>query len=181
MPHNAREQLSTRLADVDELIAAHAAITGGRTGRPVKRRGAAITRSGVVLLTAAMEAFVEDLFEDASEQVFAALSAAERKELFKETSQRLHNADVRKTNLLFFNLGAPWILNQVRWQKCSNDQFKSRLTRLVEVRNQIAHGKQPPIQLQQLRGWKRMVAKYAEVLERIVAAHVQQSSDQQSP
>jgi hypothetical protein len=161
------------LRDVDELVAAHGAVTGGGPGRPAKRQGAAITRAGVVLLAAAMEAFVEDLFEEAGEIVFSALRSAERTELYRATSRRMNNADVHKTNLLFFNLGAPWILRRVRWQKCSNAQFQTRLNRLVEVRGQIAHGRQPGVRLQELRGWKRMVEKYAEVLEIKVAEHIQ--------
>ncbi len=126
-----------------------------------------------------MEAFVEDLFEEAGDRVFSALAAPEREALYKATSRRLNNADVHKTNLLFFNLGAPWLLNSVRWQKCSNVQFKKRLNRLVEIRGQIAHGRQPTVRLQQLRGWKRMVEKYAEVLECKVGEHIQTTTGAQ--
>lgn len=113
MPSQARIDLNARLADVDELVKAHGLVTGGRVGRPAQRQGAAVTRAGIVLLAAAMEAFVEDLYEEAAKLLWPNASAADRKALFNDTSRRLNNADVRKTELLFFNLGLPWVLGRI--------------------------------------------------------------------
>lgn len=174
MASRARLDLDVRLADVDELIKAHALITGGNVGRPIERKGAAVTRAGIVLLAAAMEAFVEDLYEETARLVWPDASAAELKVLFDNTSQRLNNADVRKTELLFFNLGLPWALEGVRWQKFSNATFKKSLNALVEKRNQIAHGnKQGTARLAQLKSWKALVTNYAIRLEAIAADHVE--------
>ena len=178
MESKARAELSRRLADVDELVEAHGALTGTARGR--RRKGPAITRAGVVLLTAAMEAFVEELFEEACDKVFAVLADEERKALYKETSRRLNTANVQNTNLLFFNLGVPWILSGVRWQNCSNAYFCERLDRLIETRGRIAHGKQPVVWLGRLRAWKTMVEKYAEVLERKVADHIESTTGKPS-
>jgi len=153
MPSHARPELDRRLADIDELIAAHSSLTGGGVGRPRARQGAAITRAGIVLLAAAMEAYVEDLFEEAVPLLWPKASTVDVKALFQDTSRRLNNADVRKTELLYFNLGMPWALSGIRWQKFSNPTFKSALNQLVETRNQIAHGRQPRARLQQLRRW----------------------------
>ena len=173
MPSLARSELQTRLADVDELIRAHTVVTGGGTGRPAKRQGAAITRAGVVPLAAAMEGYVEDLFEEAGNLVFAGVTTAQRTELYKQTSKRLNNADSGKTTLLYFNLGCPWILSGIHWQKFSNATFIKALDKLVETRNQIAHGKRPNVTLPQLRRWKKMLDGYAQRLEAAVAAHVE--------
>jgi hypothetical protein len=174
---NSRSELDRRLADVDELILAHASLTGGRVGRPRSRQGAAITRAGIVLLAAAMEAYVEDLFEEAASLLWPGASPAELKALLQDTVGRFNNADVRKTELLYFNLGMPWTLSGIHWQKFSNATFKSALNQLVETRNQIAHGRaQPRAQLQQLRRWKEMVRQYALRLEAAVVLHIQRTT-----
>jgi hypothetical protein len=173
MPSTSLTELQTRLADVNELILAHTVVTGGGPGKPAKRQGAAITRAGVVLLAAAMEAFVEDLFVESGELVFAAVPPADRQKLYEQTSKKLNNADSNKTNLLYFNLGCPWILATIKWKKFSNPTFIARLNKLVENRNQIAHGKRPNVTLPQLRTWKKMLDGYAPRLEGAVAAHIE--------
>lgn len=173
MPSTARIELDARLRDVAELVAAHSLVTGGTVGRPAQRQGAAIVRAGVVLLAAAMEAFVEDLYEEAVGLLWPAAPAADRKALLTDTSRRLNTADVRKTELLYFNLGLPWVLGTMRWQKFSNTAFRKALNELVEKRNQIAHGsKAGSVQLRQLRAWKSLVENYAPRLEARVSAHV---------
>ena len=173
MSSQARLELNTRLKDVDELIAAHTAVTGGGRGRPAKRQGAAITRAGVVLLSAATEAFVEDLFEDAAAQIFAGMPPAELDKLFKNTSRRLNNADVHKTEMLYFNLGMPWALHGIKWKKFRNDTLLLELNRLIETRGSIAHGRGGTVGLHTLRRWKNMVEMLAPRLEAKVADHVE--------
>lgn len=172
MPSNARQELANRLADTTELIATHVHLVGGTPGRPsrtIERKAAAVVRAGVVLLAASTEAFVEDLFEEAAALVFSSASADELKDLFKQTSKRLNNASTHKVDMLYFNLGFPWVTARVRWQKFSNASFKKSLNKLVETRNQIAHGKQPRVTLPQLRKWKTMVEMFDQVFEREIA------------
>lgn len=107
MPSQASIELTVRLKDVDELVSAHGTVTGGGQGRPAERQGAAITRAGVVLLAAATEAFIEDLFEECAALVFTGMPQADLDRLFKNTSKRLNNADVHKCEMLFFNIGIP--------------------------------------------------------------------------
>ncbi len=125
-----------------------------------------------------MEAFVEELFEEAGDLIFSNNSDKERMALYKQTSRRLNAANVLNTNMLFFHLGIPWVLSDVRWQKFSNKTFQRRLDRLIERRGQIAHGKKPHVTLTQLNAWHGMVKKYAEVLESLVRAHVDQRTGQ---
>jgi hypothetical protein len=141
MSSDALQELETRLRDVDELIGAHAALTGGQPGRPAQRQGAAITRAGVVLLSAATEAFVEDLFEEAARLVFNGMPAANIDKLFKNTSKRLNNADVHKTEMLYFDLGLLWAIRGISWRKFTNDTLRADLNKLIEARNGIAHGR----------------------------------------
>lgn len=181
MATKARMELETRLNDVDELILAHGVITGGRRGRPVLRQGAAITRAGVVLLSAATEAFVEDLFEEAAPKIFRGMSEADFTKLFKNTSRRLNNADVFKTEMLYFNLGMPWALKEIKWQKFSNDSLRTELDKLIRARGGIAHGRATPVRLQTLKRWKNMVEMLAPRFERKVAEFIYASTNRYPP
>lgn len=172
MPSQALLELKTRLKDVDELISAHTAVTGGGRGRPVMRQGAAITRAGVVLLSAATEAFVEDLFEEAAKLIFDIMPDDDLEKLFKNTSKKLNNADVHKTELLYFNLGMPWALRGINWRKFSNETLRKELNKLIETRGSIAHGRGQTVGLRTLRRWKNMIEMFAPNFEIKVADYV---------
>ena len=172
MSSEALQELKTRLRDVDELIGAHKALTGGKPGRPAKRQGAAITRAGVVLLCAATEAFVEELFEEAARLVFNGMPDEDIERLFKSTSKRFNNADVHKTEMLYFNLGLPWAVREISWKKFTNDTLREELDKLIAARNKIAHGRNNPVWLQTLRRWKNMVEMFAPRFEKKVGDHV---------
>jgi hypothetical protein len=69
-----------------------------------------LLRAGTVMIAAALEAYMEDIFEAGVDLVFAAATADERESFKKNTSERLNNASVFKVNLLDFNLGIPWVI-----------------------------------------------------------------------
>jgi hypothetical protein len=175
MPSNAREELHRALADVKQVIDAHGALTGGGVGRPGQKLGAPVTRAGVVLLVAATEAFVEDLFREAVDLIWP--THPNRVAFIEATVgvRAFANPSVHKTNMLFFNLGIPWALDSIRWQKRTNKSFVDSLTLLIKRRNEIAHGARPrvSVQLRQLRAWQRMVELYAARLEGLVADRIE--------
>lgn len=76
MTSTALENLENSLLDVNEIIKGHVALTGGGKGRPVARQGQAITRSGVVLLCAAVEQYFEDLFKEAAPLIYPTATMA---------------------------------------------------------------------------------------------------------
>jgi hypothetical protein len=171
----AREELERALQDVKQVIDAHVALTGGSVGRPAQKLGAPVTRSGVVLLVAATEAFIEDLFKEAVDLIWP---THPNKAAFLEATvgqRAFANPSVHKTNMLFFNLGIPWVLENVRWQKRTNKSFVDSLTLLIKRRNEIAHGARPrvSVQLRQLRAWHRLIQLYAARLETLVADGVE--------
>jgi RiboL-PSP-HEPN len=175
MSSNAREELDRALQDVKQVIDAHVALTGGGVGAPPKSLGAPVTRAGVVLLVAATEAFVEDLFKEAVDLIWP---THPNKVAFVEATVGIRafaNPSVHKTNMLFFNLGIPWVLDEIRWQKRTNKSFVDSLTLLIKRRNEIAHGAKPraSVQLRQLRAWRRLIELYAARLETLVADRVE--------
>jgi hypothetical protein len=141
MPSTHLSDFKNKLIDFDEIISARDAICPSGAGRPAQRKGAAVVRGGIVLLSAAFEAYVEDVFDDVIDNIYAAASEDERKKLKKETSGRLNNASVWKVNLLFATVGLPWIMDDstFHWQKFSNGSVKKTLDDIVTARNRIAH------------------------------------------
>lgn len=141
MPSHHLADFKKKLNDFDEIISARDAICPSGAGRPAKRKGAAVVRGAVVLLAAAFEAYVEDVFDEIVDKIYSAQSDADRKALKKETSGRLNNASVWKINLLYASVGHPWIMRDIsfRWQKFTNKSVQKTLDEIIEARNKIAH------------------------------------------
>lgn len=175
MASEARQALNRRLADFDELLHARNRICPRGAGKPARKRGAAVLRGATVLLAASFEAYVEELYESAVEGIYASLSTEERRLLIAHTSGRLNNADVHKINLLYFNLGIPWIMSdtRIRWQKCSNRSVRAKLNRLIETRGSIAHGRSSPwVRKTVVENWRDVVTRVADRLDSIVGTYV---------
>ncbi len=174
MPSPARTHLESRLQDFDELIAARDLVCPDGRGRGRDAQGAAILRSSVVLLSAAFEAYVEEVYDAAVDLVFTQVSQGERNTLKNDTSGKLNNASTAKVNRLFFNLGIPWIMKhrRVRWQKFSNASVQKELDRIVKARNEVAHGESPYLRKATLLRWKGVIQRLADRLDEVVADHV---------
>ena len=174
MPSQARRELTLRLKDYEEIMTARDSICSTNAGRPAQKQGAAVLRSAVVMLAAAFEAYVEDVFDAAVDLIYDAATAADRKELKGDTSGKLNNASVFKVNRLFFNLGIPWIMqhDKVRWQKFPNTKVQDTLTKLIAARNSIAHGGNKSVSKPTALRWKGCIERLADRLDTIVADHV---------
>ncbi len=174
MSSQARKELTRRLKDFDEIMTARDAICPANAGRPAQKQGAAVVRSAVVMLAAAFEGYIEDVFDAAVDLIYANESKPDRKSLKKDTSGSLNNASVFKVNRLFFNLGIPWIMQHqnVRWQKFTNAKVQETLGKLVTARNSIAHGGNKAVSKPTAVKWKGCVEKLSDRIDSIVANHV---------
>ena len=132
----------------------------------------------MVLLSAAFEAYVEELFDDTVDHVFANVSESDRDVLKKDTSERLNNASTFKVNRLFFNVGIPWIMHnqRIRWQKFSNESVCSELNRIIRTRNEVAHGGSPTIRRRTAVRWKRVIERLADRLDLVVAEEIERQT-----
>ena len=63
MPSNALAALASRLVDVDQLMAAHAAVGGDKRGRRYEVVG--LNRAAVLMLSAHFEGYIEDVMREA--------------------------------------------------------------------------------------------------------------------
>ncbi|MEO0145942.1 MAG: hypothetical protein ABIM19_03820 [candidate division WOR-3 bacterium] len=140
--------------DVDEIIGAHGALTGGRVGTPLGK-GGALTRAGVILFAATTGAFVEERDEEAAPLILTGATSNRLNSLFENANKKLNNAGAHKTNMLYLNLGIPWILNRSRWLRFSNNRFQTSLERLVETIGQIAYRGSSRLDL-----WRLWVGKH---------------------
>lgn len=176
MASSAYKSLGPRLKNVEELLHAHSHLTGGGVGAPSKkaghRTGSSLVRAGYVLLTCALEAFVEDLYEEAGKLVYANLPHKEREALYKQTSQRFNTPTPHNINMLYYSLGMPNICADIKWQKRSNKAFRDWLERLVKLRGEIAHGKMPRVRKDRLKSCKKAVERFAKSFESKVAGEV---------
>ena len=176
MPSNARTSLDKQLRDFDELIHARDTICPNGAGRPAQRQGAAIIRAGVLILSAAFEAYAEDVYEEAVDLVYVQWPESKRKELKKDTSQKMNNASVYKLNNLFIHIGVPWIMDsqKLRWQKFSNSSVQDTLGQLISARNKIAHGRPKTVQKPTAKKWRNFVSKLADKIDLVVADRVEE-------
>ena len=178
MTSQARIDLTAQLADFDEVMEARDEICPSGAGRPARRRGAACIRGAVLLLAAAFEAYVEDVFNLAVDLLLSDHPHDQRKQLKKNTSGRLNNAEPFKVNMMFFHIGVPWIMGhtKLRWQKFNNDSVQSTLKELVLARNTIAHGKPKIVRKPTAVKWRSFVDRLADKIDEVVADRVEKAT-----
>ena len=171
MTSEARVELSRRIADFDELMDARDTVCPSGAGRPAQRQGQAIVHAAVVLLAAAFEAYVEEIYDEAVDIVFDEAEDSDIKQLKANTSGRLNNASVFRVNQLFFNLGIPWIMKEekIRWQKFSNQKVRKTLDEFITSRNKVAHGGNPGLRKSSATKWRGFVERLADRIELVVA------------
>lgn len=130
---------------VDELIQVRQAQHGGGRGAPrlqgQHRVGVSINRSCVVMLSALLQSFVEEVFKDAAKRAFPALNANENAfdSYWRQTKNWGNPSDANIKNL-FLRIGVPDVFVGLSWQRMKTDAVRSRLDELNQLRNKIAHG-----------------------------------------
>ena len=157
------------------MINARDAICPSGAGRPAQRKGAAVMRGAVVLLSAAIEAYVEDIYDEAVDLVFASQPALDRRKLKDDTSARLNNASVFNVNRLYFNVGFPWIMQngKLHWQKFNNQAVRDTLDAIVKARNNIAHGESYSVRKPTVLKWRNYAKRMATIFDDVVADGVE--------
>lgn len=164
MPSQHLADFKMKLLDFDEIISARDAICPAGAGKPAQRKGAAVIRGGVVLLSAAFEAYVEDVFDQAIDTLYSAQPESDRKALKKETSGKLNNASSWKVNLLYATIGLPWIMSDptFHWQKFTNASVQKTLDDVITARNRIAHRGSFTVRRDTAVKWRGFLEKLTE-------------------
>lgn len=133
------------LTYVDELITVRKTLHGGSRGAPKKvadgsREGASINRSCVVLLSALLQSYVQEVFELAAKKALPNLVNDVVWNSYWKQMKSWGNPSADNTKTLFLKIGVHDVFEGLSWQKCDNALVRSRLNQLNHVRNSIAHG-----------------------------------------
>lgn len=128
-----------------------------------------------MLLSALFEGYIEEVYEQAVDILYAAHPVAKRNELKNHTSKKNHNANNHQVNNLMFFLGIPWAMSnpKVHWRKCANATVADKLGKLAKARNELAHGSTHAVTKPMLRAWREFIPRLAEKLDIVVADRIQ--------
>jgi len=190
MPSTALTGLNERLKDIEQLMNAHAAITkfkkaeaaannagGGLAqitpiiealvndpGKGKPKEVDAINRAAFVLLIAHFQGFVDDLHKEVG-VILLNDKVADPEAVIKLVKPPRSNPHVDVINKMFSGLAIYEVMDEIKWQKCSNSTVKSRLKGYLEIRNKIAHGSKENITKQKVTQLKSFVEMLATKLD----------------
>ena len=133
------------LTYINELIDVRHVLHGGNRGAPKKvedgsREGASINRSCVVMMSAQLQAYVQDVFEICAMQALPTLNTDAVWDAYWKQMKGWGNPSADNIKRLFLKIGMSDVFDGLSWQKCDNSLVRSRLNQLNHVRNSIAHG-----------------------------------------
>lgn len=200
MASKAYENLGSRMKDIEQLLEAHTALTqfkraekaaeaaGGNLAKlsevidrlvtkpgPGRRTEVdALNRAAMVLLSAHLQGYIEDLFSEAA-RVMLDDAVSDVDVLIEQALSGFTNPHAFRIDRLFASLGLPKITDGLSWQKASNQTVKRRLTDYIQIRNSIAHGGQEAITKPKVMGFKRFVEVFARNLDAKVGNEVKQT------
>jgi RiboL-PSP-HEPN len=162
------------LSPVDELIQVRQAQHGGFRGAPPvvggARVGAAINKSCILMLSALLQGYVEDVFLYFSERLFANLRTDENLKRYRTTIFRWGNPSSQNITSLFMRLGIVDVFDGLTWQRTRPETIKAKLDQINKLRNKIAHGQSLPqsVSLAQVRNLRDFVENFGERFARHV-------------
>lgn len=130
---------------VDEIVQVRTALHGGNRGAPPlidgqHRAGASLNRSCIVMLSALLQAFVEDVFKSEARHEFTKLNTDARFEAYWKQLKSWGNPSDDNIKALFLKIGIPDVFDGLSWQRTSTADIRNKLKILNQVRNGIAHG-----------------------------------------
>lgn len=198
MSSKSLQTLTNRMKDVEQLISAHSALTqlhrarqksekagGGLDkivdiintlvtepgrGRPAEVE--ALNRAAVVLLSAHLQGYIDNLLSETAHIVLCnkVKDINRLLELSKPQAANPHPDVIEK---MFNSVGIYEVLDDISWQKAKNETVKHRLKEYIKLRNRIAHGSQEGVNKQKVVQFKKFVEIFAKNLDKIVAQKIQ--------
>lgn len=157
---------------VDEIILARKTLHGGGRGAPrilndSSRQGSALNQACVFMLSATLQAYVEDTYVEASSLLRAANPAHQNLAQDRDDIQRWGNPSPSNITRLFQRLNIPDVLAGLSWQKQSNAALRNNLDELNQLRNDIAHvddlrinGVRYRLKLNRISRWRAVCEKF---------------------
>jgi hypothetical protein len=194
MPSQALIDLNDRLKDVEQLLQAHTALTQfKRAEQAINRQAsvgtlrlrgvlevlkalvttpgkgkpaqvAAINRSAFLMLCSHLQGFVDDLHLETARYILRG-RVTNPEDIAKLTRPRAANPHANIIELMFCGVGVYEIMSGIRWKNCSNKTVRERLTKYIEQRNLVAHGKRPAITKSKVLQFQSYVQLLAAALD----------------
>jgi len=96
------------------------------------------------MLSALLQGYIEDVFVYASKRLFKNLRTDENVKQYRSTFFRWGNPNGGNVTSLFRRLGIIDVFDGLTWQKTNSNTVKTKLERINELRNKIAHGQPLP-------------------------------------
>ena len=132
-----------QLIYVDRLLQIRRELHGGNRGAPPiedgVRRGEELNKACIIMLSAALQAYVEDVFMDISCEIIGINE--DKREIYKKSWERWGNPSPSNIISLFRRIGIENVLHGLSWRSMSNKSLKENLDKINVIRNQIAHGR----------------------------------------
>ena len=169
--------MTLSLTLVDELIAARKNLHGGTRGAPKRlddgsHEGRALNRACVVMLTSAMQAYIEEVFMTCSEKAFGRVLINDELRDYSNTWSRWGNPSDDNIVRLFRRLGIHDVLDGLSWQGQANLTLRKNLRTMNQVRNRIAHGQEIRVDgnefslpLNKIERWRNVCKTFGERFE----------------
>lgn len=133
------------LAHIDQLTEARKKLVDKPRGRPPLQNGEtlglAVQRSAIVLMSAVLQSFVEDVFLETSKTALAPVNRLTSTAQYEKSYNRNGNPNPDNIERLFLRLGIENVLDGLSWRKCTNETVRRKLNTLNQLRNGIAHGR----------------------------------------
>jgi len=126
-----------------------------------------INRGAILLLSAHLEGYIEDLMEECLRHVNPSLSGeALRRGFMNPTADRIDEF------FALIGLKKPTKNATISWQNCDNARVRASLKQLIETRNKIAHGTQETVHKGTVELLHRHVKAFAVRFDEVVARHM---------
>jgi hypothetical protein len=134
-----------------------------RSRPSLKTNYPAINEATIVLLSACLEGFIEQLHTEAIRQLLdeRVKSSGVLEALLDYAQKQFGNPTLERIGDLFNTCNIENIISGLRIDT-------GEIRRFVKVRNQIAHGERPTVTGQQVEAWAELVLRFAEELSSVV-------------
>lgn len=133
-----------KLGLVEELIHVRKLLNNGSLGAPKKvggtREGASINRSGIMMLCAILQAYIEEVFKVCAIKVLPSLKEENSWNAYWKQIKFWGNPSAENIKKLFLKIGIVDIFQGLEWRNCKTDKIKKKLNYINTIRNGIAHG-----------------------------------------
>jgi hypothetical protein len=178
----------TLLQEVDLIIDCLPKRVRGRPRQQLRlvtnQRRDALCKAVVIMLSAALEAYCEELCKNCKGYLKNHLVWLDKEDynFIDRSIQNSHGANNDHITKLFSLVGISWITyKNVGWQNKTPEEVRKQLRLLAATRNKIAHGASVTVSEPKVRSQRDFVFRLAKRLESITGRHLASRTKTSAP